>query len=295
MATKNNAPTGAIIPLPSTSEIKNLPKFIETQEKLNSLNGELTTIDTESRKLVIKNPEDRIRGDQYNKRRKEIEKEADELVAPYKKPLRTWLDFIQQHLNVVLNHGQQVKGILEPKLTAWDNAERRRADDEAARLKKLEADRLAREAEDKRKLDLEAAAVRKKAAVAAIEADFNAGKIGKREKARLLREAGDNEAAAKVQAEADAEERKNTPVDIAVDPIKLPGVRKGRTYYYAKCTDPKAFVLEALKRYCAGDTAMADFLTADAEALNDRAEEMKDTQKMGALFPFLHASEKTSH
>ena len=98
------------------------------------------------------------------------------------------------------------------------------------RQEKIEQDR--REAE-------RVAAERRKLRVAEINADLKAGKIGKREAAKQLKEAGAEAEAAAQTAAAVAEEAKNKPAPVIKVKPNLPAVAgtKSQTYYSAEVSN----------------------------------------------------------
>lgn len=292
--TKGN-PITAIV-LPSSDDLKKLPKFTEALAILDNLNAEMTEIEAQAKELKVIDAESFKVAGALTARRKALKKAAEEAVAPYKAPLRKWLDFVQQQYNVVSNHDEQMASVLSPKMELYVREEERKAKDEAARKQREINDQLAREAEEKRQADIEAAKEAKRKKVALIKADFAAGKIGKREYAKQLKEAGEEAEAAKEQAELDAEERKNVKVTVTVEPNipTMKGVVK-RTNYTAHCTNQDGFILAALAEFqTLGHFGIyREFIEVNDDLLAKHAREVvKDDALMEKKFQFVSAKSK---
>ena len=101
--------------------------------------------------------------------------------------------------------------LLAQKVKGYEREEREAATREQDRINKENA-RIAQEKADQERRDREAAAThQREARVKEIKALLKAGEIGKREAAKLLKEAGAFEEAAKAAAAADAEAAKSAP------------------------------------------------------------------------------------
>jgi|SRR6201998_1906694 len=294
MATKSTA-----IILPSTEEIQKLPKFTEALDTLGKLNDELTRLENRARQIEINDANSFVEAGVLNASRKDILKQAEATVDPYKAPLRKWLDFVQQHFNVVKNHCEQMKGVLEPKMQAYDLAEKRKAADEAARIKREEEQRIAREAEEKRKADLAAAQILKNGQIATLKASLKAGNIGKRAYLQALKAIDAQNEELKELAELEAEERKNTKVEVTVKPNvpTVPGNVK-RTNYKAVCNNPALFLIAVLAAWENDDketfVRLSEMIAIDHEKLSAKAREIKDSKKMMELYPQVYAWEDKS-
>jgi hypothetical protein len=179
--------------------------------------------------------------------------------------------------------------------------------DEHARL-----ERMAAEAEEKRindarikaaqeKADAEAKAAKaaveakQKQEVAEINRKLRAGEVGKREAARLLKLAGDNAMAAKLNADMDAEDAKNAPPPpVSVKP-NLPAITGSRRHrnYYAEFTNFPA-LLEAWRQARNNGSLeravfLATFITGDEGALAKEARDTRDSKVMETQVPGIHA------
>jgi Fe-S cluster assembly scaffold protein SufB len=204
-----------IITLPSTTEIANLPRFTEALAKLEAIHGELATIEREAREIKVQDAASFKRAGELTARQKQLLKDAEDLVNPYKSPLRKWLDFVQQHFNTVKNRIEAIRGPLDAKMGDYTRKEREAADEETRRAQQAKREQLEREAQEKRERDEEAAKEAKKRRVDQIRQDLKKKKITLRESKKLLSEAGALEEAALAQAAIDEEDRKAAAVSEA--------------------------------------------------------------------------------
>jgi hypothetical protein len=273
------------IVLPDKKELEKLPQFSVAAKQLNDLNIELTTLEKEARglKLVDKTTFDRM--DAINKRSKQVIKDAETLVEPYKTPLRKWMDFVQQHFNAVKNRAEQMRMVVGPKMETYvrEDEAKRKAEQDRIQLEIDEKNRIA--ANEKRQADLKLAADRKKEQVAECKKAYAAGQMTKRAYVAKMKELDAEAEAAKEQAELTAETTKAAPPKVTV----APSVRTGRTYYHATCEDRKTFVETAIKRAQVGDQSMMNFIIVDAKGLENMAGEVRDSTKMATMFPGVKA------
>lgn len=286
MATSKTA-----IILPSTEELKTLPRFAKSKAELDKLNEELTSIEKEARELVVRDKTTFDTADRLNKRRKEIVKLAEHLVEPYKSPLRKWMDFVQQHFNIVKNHAEQAKTFLEPKMEAFQREDARRREEEERRLNEEQRKRAQEAADAQLKANLRAALEAKKATLEDLKELLRQKKLTKAEYDEFVREAKLVERVAVEKAEeASVQEVQNVPT-LTVES----NVRKGRTYYHAECADWTVFLRHAITRWNAGDKIFAmKYLAPNNKALDEEAEVVKDSTKMAALFPGVKATDRKS-
>jgi hypothetical protein len=208
-------PNKAIIPIPDTKEIQKLPKFSQALTNLNSINLILDQNERDCRNLKITNREEFKKAAELVALRKKLVKQAEEIVAPFKKPLRIWLDFVQQAFNVSKNKGAQIEAIIEPKMADFLRLDEIQRQAEEKRQQAEQKAKLEREATVQRQADEEAAKEQRKARVAEIRADLKAGKITLRESKKLLAEAGADEEVALVQAKLDEQAGKEKAGEIA--------------------------------------------------------------------------------
>src|SRR5271157_912315 len=288
MATQPSS--GFQIVLPDRKELDKLPQFSVAAKQLNDLNDELTTLEKEARDLKLIDPITFARMDAINKRSKDIVKDAEKLVEPYKSPLRKWMDFVQATFNVVKNHSEQMKMVVGPKMESYvrEDEAKRKADQDRIQREIDEKNRKA--ADEKKQADLKLAADRKKEQVAECKAAYKAGQMTKREYVAKMKALDAEAETAKEQADLTAEATKAAPPQVKV----APSVRTGRTDYYAECADKKIFIETAIKRAAAGDPSMLAFITVDNAALNNKAKDVKDSAKMSTMFPGVRAWDKKS-
>ena len=186
--------------------------------------------------------------------------------------------------------GRQRAWMAQEKARA--EAETRRRQEEHNRLAaaKIEEDKRAAEAEARRK---------KKAAVDKIESDYLAGLFGKREYAKRLKEAGEEEKAAVEMAAAVAEEEKDKPAPTVRVAPAIPAVAgvKNQTYYFVSVHDPKQILDEI---FCALPNSdgvheasrwefLRRFVTLDTAEIGKYAREMKNPNAVMAALPGVKA------
>ena len=288
MATK--APSLAIT-LPDKKELEVLPKFTVAAADLATLNAELSQLELEARNLKITDKPTYDRATAINDRQKEIVKEADGIVTPYKTPLRKWLDFVQTHFNVVKNHAEQMKGILTPKMEQFVREDARRVELEKQQKEKELADKKAKDVEAKRQADIKAAQDKKRADVAECKRAYAAGEITKAAYIKQMKYLDAEAETAKEQAELNAEAAKAAPPPQVT--VKSE-VSQGRTYYYAEVVDPQLFMEAVIKRYNAGQVEMLKYLLPNEKELSELATRIKNDNKTASAFPGIKAWSKKS-
>ena len=146
---------------------------------------------------------------------------------------------IKNQMQSLIAPAKLARDMLVERQRGWMAAEKARAEAETRRLQEAAARQQREQAERDRREAEKEAAEKRRAAVAEINAQLEAGTIGKREAAKRLREAGAEEEAAKATAAAIAEETKNAPpptVQAAPSIPKVAGVRN-QTFYYAEVGD----------------------------------------------------------
>lgn len=177
----------------------------------------------------------------------------------------------------------------------WRAAEKRRAEAETKRRQE-ELERKQREdaERDRRQAEAEAAETRRQK-VSEIREKLRRHQINKREAARLLKEAGAEEEAAKATAAAVAEEQANAPapeVHVAPAVPKVAGVRN-QTFYYAEVFDPTKILHEfATTKDVGRRTFLARFVTVSEQEVGKFARETKDDEKTMAALPGVRAWSK---
>lgn len=133
------------------------------------------------------------------------------VLDPFVNSAKMHLQEAKDELNKHIEPREAIDDALTAKVKTYEREEREKAQREQDRInaenariarEKAEADRIQREKDAKEK---------REARVKEIDAALKAGDIGKREHARMLREAGAFEEAANAQAAIDAEAAKNAP------------------------------------------------------------------------------------
>lgn len=191
----------------------------------------------------------------------------------------------------------KVADVISTKMADQKRREREAAEAEQRRMNEEARIRNAQEAEAKRKADMEHAAQAKKARVAEINRALRAGEITKRGAAKLLREAGAMEEAAREQAEADAEETKAAPPVVKVESnIKPIAGTRARVQYEAKVENPDmllaAYVAALKVRDVKRAVYLRKFIMIDESALGLEARTVKNSAKLNAEIPGVRFSDK---
>lgn len=229
-----------------------LPGFRESIATMEKYVGDLTPIFNEAQKLTITDRTSRECAGELIATIKRIDKDGEEEMKPHKKVLKTVSDYIQTHCRRVSNRAEEIRGILTAKMTEWDRAEERAAAAERDRIAREKQAELDRQAEVKRQQDEATAKEMRERRVKEIKADEKAGKIGKREAARLLKEAGAFEESLKAKAAADEEDAKRgNKLEAATVEVKtnIPTITGNvrRINYSAECVDVDGFLSEYVR------------------------------------------------
>lgn len=194
--------------------------------------------------------------------------------------------------------GEEIDEALADKVKTYERQEREAAQREQdkinaenARLAREKADADAKAAKEKAELD-------RKKRVAEIQTMLKQGNIGKREAARLLKEAGAYAEAAKEQADADAEEKKKAPPPAVTVKPNIPAVAgvPSRVNYKAEVTNGDAIIQAFVDAAVLGNfhghnddaeraNYLRQFIIADAQAIGAEARKVKDSKKMAGLIP----------
>jgi hypothetical protein len=214
-----------------------IKEYVAKVDSLVALAG----IDITDQASLSKSGEAKLSLESYHKA---VKNYFADIIDPLEEELKRWK---LQRGNLMGTTEPAYKALVERQRT-WMAAEKARTEAQRKRAQE-EADR-----ENQRKIDEDrrqaiADAARAKAdRIARINEDFKAGMFGKREFARLLREAGAEEEAAKATADAVADEEKAKPaptVRVAPAIPKVAGVRN-QTFYYASIEDKGAAILAEL-------------------------------------------------
>lgn len=237
-----------------------------TQNNINSLRDRATAI-------VVKTPQDYIAVCNLVVEGRGFVKKWESVFAETIRSAKAHLDTIKNELKGHVVEAEEIISIAEKKAEAYRaeekrlaDAEQKRLNDEAARAAQVKAEQDKREAE-------KAAAEKKRTTIAEVNQLLAAGRIGKREAAKRLKEAGAEEEAAIQSAAAVAEEQKAAPppqIKVAPSIPKVAGI-KGRTNWKFKITDETKIP----RLYC----------TPDEVAIGNMVRATKDKAKAEALIP----------
>jgi hypothetical protein len=208
---------------------------------------------------------------------KRLKLQISQLVTPVKGWLKALVD-------------KQREFTAEEKRKAQADQIRRQQEQDRLKLQKAE--------DEKREADKAAAETRRQK-VGEINRDLAAGRIGKREAARLLKEAGAEEEAAKQTAAAVAEEAKNAPAPTVRVVPSIPSVPgfKNQTYYYAELTDGGArihadYLAAVLNNDQARQKLLMRFILVNEGEISKYARERKDSDAVMRELPGVKAYSK---
>jgi hypothetical protein len=236
-----------------------MPGFNESIATMNKYAADLDALMPEARKITealrkndLTDRATRLRAGELVNELKRFDKDGEEEMKPHKKVIKSVTDYIQAHVRKVTNRVEEMYKPLTAAMGEWDRAEIKAAEDEKERQRRIKQAELDRAAEVKRREDEKVAAELREKRVKEIRADLKAGKIGKREAARLLKEAGAMEESLKAQAAADEDEKKRdnkmeaATVDVKPNIPSIAGNVK-RVNYSAECTDADGFLSEYVR------------------------------------------------
>jgi hypothetical protein len=251
-------------PTPSTSIPAEIVK--STQSNIEALRDRANAI-------VVKTPQDYIAVCNLVIEGRGFIKKWKQVFEATIQSAKAHLDTVKNELQGHVIEAEEVVRIAETKAEAYRaeekrqrDAEQKRLNDEAARAAQVKAEQDKREAE-------KAAAEKKRTTIAEVNQLLAAGRIGKREAAKRLKEAGAEEEAAIQSAAAVAEEQKAAPppqIKVAPSIPKVAGI-KGRTNWKFKITDETKIP----RLYC----------TPDEVAIGNMVRATKDKAKAEALIP----------
>lgn len=191
--------------------------------KLESIEELLAAVDRSARALAVQDQTTFTDGGVLVAQVKNAEKDAEDELAPFKKIIKRAQDFVRQREQRVTNKAKLIRDELNRKMGDYTRAEEEGREAERRREQAKKDAETKRLSEVKRQQDKEAAAEAKEKRVKQIRQDYKDGKIGKRESAKLLKEAGATEEAAKAQAAADAEEAAKQALTVKVE-ANIPSV-----------------------------------------------------------------------
>jgi len=182
-----------------------------------------------------------------------------------------------------------VDDALGAKVKEYEREEKRRADEETARVNRERVEAAAKQAAQERADRERQAAEEKKKKIAEINAMLKRGDINRRGHAKLLKEAGAyaeaQAAEAAIEAEAKVQAVKDNPVSVKPKTVAVAGV-PSRTNYKAEVTNA-----DLLLNYWKNNkdpervAYLRRFITVDEQKLGQEARDVKDSKKLSGLIP----------
>ncbi len=269
-----------------------LPGLPVALGEMDTLQTHIEGIGSQIRAMSIDKREDYEKMADLVTKLKSADKSGVSTMSPLKNAVNKVRDFLLTRERKLANRIEEFRGIANAKMGEWTRKEQLAAKAEQERINAEARKKAEAEAAAKLKQEQEEAAKRKKDAIAEIKRRLKAGEIGKREAAKLLKEAGDTEQADILRAEAEATEIKENPQTIKVE-SQVPtvaGIQK-RVNYRAECTDTGAFLKEFARRYAKGDISLLPYVTVDQQAIGKFARDTKDSKKVAESLPYVKAWE----
>lgn len=255
--------------VPSREQIQKLPKFNEAIVELGKIRDQLLEIDRHVREMKIVTKADFDVAKALSDRRKQLVKDAEAVVDPYKEPLQKYIKVVQQAFNIIKNQAEATKGYSDPKMDVWSKADERRRQEEQRKLQaQVDAD-------NKRQAEAD-----RQAKIADLKKSHKAGMLSPAAYKREMQAIG-----------AEFEEALQSAPAVEVEKTKT----GGRTYYHAACAERLAFIKEFVLRYNAGDMSMLRFIAVDDSELDAVAAELKDSVKMVQMYPNVKAWHETKY
>lgn len=229
-----------------------LPGFETALATMEQLENGLAPIAEQARTMKVESADDYAKAADLIAQLKISTKTGASTLAPFEGIIARVHDFLQTRKNRHKNRVEMIHMVLTDKMGAYTRREKEAAEAEQRRLNE--------EARKKRDADL--------------KAQVKAGDLGKREAAKIAKEA---------------------PPEVKVEPNipKVAGVVR-RMNYYAECTNEDAFLLEFAKRYVKGDKSLRHYVNVNAQQINAAAREMKDSKALEAVLPFVKGREEAS-
>lgn len=276
-----------IVPRPNLSGVE------QAIERLNVETAKLAPYRKTAEALVITNMEEcqQAKFDQVAIRG--IKNAAATNLDPFWDVVKRAYDALSRIYKTHESQADAVDKIYKDKVRAYEVEEKRRADE----LTRQENERREREAKAKaeqERRDREREAKEKRdARVKEIKAMEKKGEIGKREAAKLMREAGALEEAAIEQAAADADAKiqavKDNPVEVKPNTIAVAGV-PSTVHYKAEVKDPVALLFSYVATFAKPPDLvrrayLQQFITIDVQRLGLEARTVKDSKKLAAQIP----------
>ena len=264
----------------ATPQVPSTPVSAEivrsTQSNIDALRDRVMAI-------VVKTPTDYVAVCNLVVEGRGFIKKWEQVFAATIQSARSHLDTVKNELKGHVLEAEAVVDIAAKKAEAYRVEEKRLADAEAKRINEENARQAQIKADQEKRESERLAAEKKRATIAQVNQDLKDGKIGKREAAKRLKEAGAEEEAAVQAAAATAEEAKAAPAPAAVkvEPNipKVAGI-KGRTNW-------KFTIVDASKiphNYCKPDEVL----------IGDTVRRIKDKAKAEAAIPGIEVTSEES-
>jgi DNA repair exonuclease SbcCD ATPase subunit len=293
MATEIVKPQAEIIPRPNLLGVEvAIGKLAIETEKLEPLKRKADSL--LKTPAISATPEQCAQAKALQLEVRTVGKAAALNLDPYWQVVKAAQDALSQIYTV---HEEKAKEI-DAELKAWvkdfETEEKRKAKIEEDRK---EAERIAaaeQKAKEEREERERAAKEERQAKVKEINAALKAGDIGKRQAAKMLKEAGAEEEARLQQAEAEAEESvkaaKEAPRAVVKPNIPTQAGVPSRTNYKAELLNPDAIVEAYIRTFTKPidlerRVYLRQFITVDAQKIGEEARRVKDSKLMATKIP----------
>lgn len=227
----------------------------------------------------------------------QIKNDANAYIKDVKAKLGPGIESAKDHLNRLKNDmamyvtpAEQIRDTVEAKRIAYSEEEKRKALIEQEReQEKLRAEARAKAEAERREAD-RLAKEQREAREKELEAQRKAGEIGKREEARLAKQAAEDEVKAKALAEEQAIKTASEFKTVEVKP-NIPAVAgsKNQTYYFGEVTNPAQIIAEYNSALIRSDLErqrfLAQFIMVNEQAVGQFARKTQDNAKATAMLP----------
>lgn len=242
-------------------------------EIVRATQGHIVSLRERANAITVKTPQDYVAVCNMVVEGRGFIKRWQEVFAGTLRSAKEHLATIQNELKGHVLEAEAVVAIAEKKAEAYRVEEKRLADAEARRINEENARAQQQKAEQEKRESEKAAAERKRATIAEVNQLLKDGKIGKREAAKRLKEAGAEEEAAVQAAAATAEEAKKAPPPaVKVEPAipKVAGI-KGRTNWRFQIVDASQIP--------------RNYMKPDEVLIDDTVRRVKDKAKAESIIP----------
>jgi hypothetical protein len=200
------------------------------------------------------------------------------------------LDFLKNQKQGFVSKWEAQIQIGDGKAKKWLEDDERQRRQEQERVQKQLADQQKQKADEERRANEKLAAENRKKRVDEINGLLASKQIGKREAARLLKEAGANEEAEKELIAAQAEETANNVPEVRVETSrpKIAGVPR-TMHYFCEVTDEKAIIDAFVNGPAAQRQFLRRFITVDVSEVGKYARDTKNSEQVQKEIPGVRA------